>query len=102
MPAKRYPVVLDSEQREALRLLIATGTVSARKLTRARILVKADESEMAPLMRINKSEKLLKSPCLPLSEPVKPSHLKVSPPHCPRNNGLGAPGKSLMAKKKHI
>ena len=48
MPAKRCPVVLDSEQREALRLLISTGTDSARKLTRARILVKADESEMGP------------------------------------------------------
>ena len=48
MPAKRYPVLLDSEQQDALRRLISTGKDSARKLTRARILLKADESEGAP------------------------------------------------------
>ena len=44
MPAKRYPVLLDSEQRESLIRLISIGKDSARKLTRARILLKADES----------------------------------------------------------
>lgn len=48
MPAKRYPVHLDSAQRDTLRRLISTGKESARKLTRARILLKADESEGAP------------------------------------------------------
>ena len=38
MPAKRYPVLLE-EQRECL---ISIGKDSARKLTRARILLKAD------------------------------------------------------------
>ena len=47
MPAKRYPVLLDSEQRESLIRLISIGKDSARKLTRARILLKADESEGA-------------------------------------------------------
>ena len=47
MPAKRYPVLLDSEQRESLIRLISISKDSARKLTRARILLKADESEGA-------------------------------------------------------
>ena len=49
MPAKRYPVLLDREQREALMDLISSGKESARKLTRARILLKvSDESRTGP------------------------------------------------------
>ena len=48
MPAKRYPVILEPEQRESLMDLISSGKESARKLTRARILLKADESQMGP------------------------------------------------------
>ena len=48
MPAKRYPVLLNPEQRTSLMSLISSGKESARKLTRARILLKADESERAP------------------------------------------------------
>ena len=82
MPAKRYPVLLDPEQRTSLIGLISSGRESARKQresTRARILLKvSDESEKGPLMPINKSEKSLKSPYLLLNAPVKPSHLKDS------------------------
>ena len=48
MPAKRYPVILDQSQRDYLLDLIAFGTESARKLTRSRILSKADEGELGP------------------------------------------------------
>ena len=48
MPAKRYPVILDQSQRDFLLDLITSGTESARKLTRARILLKADEGEFGP------------------------------------------------------
>ena len=48
MPVKRYPVVLDPNQRDYLMDLTASGTESARKLTRARILLKADEGELGP------------------------------------------------------
>ena len=48
MPAKRYPVHLEPEHRDTLRRLISTGKDSARKLTRARILLKADESQAGP------------------------------------------------------
>lgn len=48
MPAKRYPVILDRSQRDYLLDLIASGTESARKLTRGRILLKADEGEFGP------------------------------------------------------
>ena len=48
MPAKRYPVILEPEPRESLMDLISSGKESARKLTRARILLKADESETGP------------------------------------------------------
>ena len=48
MPAKRYPVGLDQTERDYLLELIASGTESARKLTRGRILLKADEGELGP------------------------------------------------------
>ena len=48
MPTKRYPVRLDQSQRDYLLDLIASGTESARKLTRGRILLKADEGELGP------------------------------------------------------
>ena len=43
MPKKKYIVNLTSEERKALEGLISSGTAPARKLTRARILLKADE-----------------------------------------------------------
>ena len=48
MPAKRYPVLLDQEQRDTLITLTTSGTASARKLTHARILLKADAGEFGP------------------------------------------------------
>jgi transposase len=43
MPKKRYIVTLTSQEREMLQTMIRSGTERARKLTRARILLKADE-----------------------------------------------------------
>jgi transposase len=43
MPAKKYKVDLSIEEREELLTLIGKGTPGARKITRARILLKADE-----------------------------------------------------------
>ena len=40
---KRYQVELSSEERKALEKLISAGVAPARKLTRARILLKVDE-----------------------------------------------------------
>jgi len=40
---KRYPVVLSKTEREECQHLIAVGTAPARKLTHARILLKADQ-----------------------------------------------------------
>ena len=40
---KKYPVILSDTERDDLKRLIATGTAPARKLTHARILLKADE-----------------------------------------------------------
>ncbi len=40
---KRYQVQLNSEERNWLQKLISTGVAPARKLTRARILLKVDE-----------------------------------------------------------
>jgi hypothetical protein len=42
---KKYVVTLSAEERERLEALIRTGKHSARKLLRARILLKADASE---------------------------------------------------------
>ncbi len=43
MSAKKYVVKLSEEEREELKQLISRGKSSARKQTRARILLKADE-----------------------------------------------------------
>lgn len=49
MPAKRYHVILDQGQRDYLVDLISSGRESARKLTRARILLKvSDAGEFGP------------------------------------------------------
>lgn len=45
---KKYPVTLTRTEREHLESLIASGTAPARKLTHARILLKADESTEGP------------------------------------------------------
>ena len=41
---KKYPVMLSKTEREECQRLIAAGTAPARKLTHARILLKADQS----------------------------------------------------------
>ncbi len=41
---KKYAVMLTESERTQLKQLIAAGTAPARKLTHARILLKADES----------------------------------------------------------
>ena len=45
---KKYPVILTEAEREHLKSLIAAGTAPARKLTHARILLKADQSPEGP------------------------------------------------------
>ncbi len=45
---KVYHVLLTADERIALRTLIAHGTAAARALTRARILLKADEAADGP------------------------------------------------------
>jgi hypothetical protein len=45
---KRYVVTLTEGQREALQRLVAAGTAPARKLTHARILLKADQGPGGP------------------------------------------------------
>jgi transposase len=45
---KKYLVTLTAEERQTLRQLTAAGKASALKLTRARILLKADQAEGGP------------------------------------------------------
>ncbi len=45
MPAKRYKVTLTREERQELSTLVRKGKGEARRLTRARILLMADESQ---------------------------------------------------------
>ena len=45
---KRYPVILSDTEREQLKSLIAAGTAPARKLTHARILLKANQGSEGP------------------------------------------------------
>ena len=48
MPAKRYHVQLEAEERNTLKRLLTSGKESTLKLTRARILLKADTGEFGP------------------------------------------------------
>jgi transposase len=48
---KKYKVTLEPEERQALHDLIAAGKAAARKLTHARILLKADAAEGGPAWR---------------------------------------------------
>jgi transposase len=48
MPAKRYLVTLTPEERDRLTRLAHSGKGSARTLTRARILLKADQADGGP------------------------------------------------------
>jgi transposase len=45
---KRYKVTLDAQERQDLHDLIAAGQAAARKLTHARILLKADAADGGP------------------------------------------------------
>jgi transposase len=45
---KRYRVILTPTERDQLKHLLAAGTASARKLTHARILLKADQGPDGP------------------------------------------------------
>ena len=45
---KKYPVALTDDERRTLKELIAAGTAPARKLTHARILLKADQGPDGP------------------------------------------------------
>jgi transposase len=45
---KKHPVILSETERDDLKSLIASGTAPARKLTHARILLKADQSPEGP------------------------------------------------------
>ena len=45
---KKYPVILTETERDNLKSLIAAGTAPARKLTHARILLKADQGPEGP------------------------------------------------------
>lgn len=48
MPAKIYKVTLMPEEREYLTDMVSKGKAAARKLTHARILLKADQGENGP------------------------------------------------------
>ncbi len=48
MPHKKYLVTLTPEERQHLRQLVSAGKRSARTLTRARILLQADQAEGGP------------------------------------------------------
>ena len=45
---KKYPVILTETERDELKRLIVAGTAPARKLTHARVLLKADQSREGP------------------------------------------------------
>ena len=78
MPAKYHHVHLNRSQRDCLKALITSGTSPARKLTRARVLLKADTGALGPAYTDKQiKEGPLTFHCEPLRELVKPLRLKV-------------------------
>lgn len=59
MPAKIYRIRLTNEERNYLKQLVSAGTNKARKLTRARILLLADESSQGPAEKDERISKIL-------------------------------------------
>ena len=59
MPAYKYQVVLSPKQRKRLKALSQRGQVSARKLTRARILLLADQNRPQGAMNDNQIHHIL-------------------------------------------
>ena len=57
MPAKKYRVFLNGKKRSTLERLVNTGIEKARKLTRARILLLADESPRGISRGMGKTDK---------------------------------------------
>ncbi len=71
MRKKKYSVTLTESERDELKQLVAAGTASARKLTHARVLLKADQ----PLVCMDEvSKQLLRDTREPL--PAKPGSPK--------------------------
>ena len=103
MPAKRYPVILDPNQRDYLMDLTASGTESARKLTRARILLKADEGELGPAYA-DKQIKEAVEVSIPTIERTRKTFALEGLKAALTLKSVQSPQdrKSLMAKKKHI
>jgi hypothetical protein len=65
MPHKKYLVTLTPEERQHLRKLVSAGKRSARTLTRARILLQADEAAGGPAWedaRIAEALRLMRTP----------------------------------------
>lgn len=64
MPAKKYMVKLDSDEREQLLALTRKGEIGARRMKRAQILLKADEGwkDEAIIKALNTSRSTVERP----------------------------------------
>ena len=103
MPAKRYPVLLDKDQRDSLITLTTSGTASARKLTHARILLKADAGEFGPAYP-DKAIKAAVDVSLPTIQRVRKTFALegLEAALLQESHLRSQDRKSLMAKKRHI
>ena len=103
MPAKQYPVILEQTERDYLLDLIASGTESARKLTRARILLKADEGELGPAYADKQIKEALEVSIPTIERTRKTFALEgLAAALTPKSVQNLQDRKSLMAKQRHI
>ena len=103
MPAKRYPVILDKCQRDYLIDLISSGRDSARKLTRARILLKADAGELGPAYTDADIKEAVEV-SIPTIERTRKTFARegLGTALTPKSVQMPQDRRSLMVKKKHI
>ena len=82
--------------------LISSGKESARKLTRARILLKADESETGPAYADKQIREALEVSLSTIERTRRTFALEgLTPPYIPKNV-RGQDRRSLMATQKRI
>ncbi|MBK6798644.1 MAG: hypothetical protein IPG76_18145 [Acidobacteria bacterium] len=97
MPKKKYLVKLSAEQREELQQLIRRGKTSARKITRARILIKAADGLRPKVNFDETSRQLLKE-----TRPRFQSLPEGLPAMTTNTNGMGRGTSSSIVNRKLV
>ena len=102
MSDKQFKVILDEFQRDYLIDLISSSTNSARKLTRAKILLKANESEFGPAYADEQIREAVEVSIPTIERTRKTFVLEGLTAALTPKKSSKPPNPKLMKKRKHI